>query len=217
MNRIIFIIIVGISIMFISACNGEDSSGNEADYEETKKMVVDILQTDDGKQAIIEIISDDDIKKELAIESDIVKESINEKLVSEEGTEMWKNLFEDPSFVETFASSMEEEQQELMKKLMNNSDYQEQMLELLQNPEIDEQMLRVLKGQEFRSHLEKTIQQTLETPTFQAKIQEILLKAAEEQESGQGDSGGDPAESEGNGESSGNGGEDGGGGENGDQ
>ena len=35
------------------------------DYEETKKMVVDILKTDDGKKAIQQVMSDEKMKSEL--------------------------------------------------------------------------------------------------------------------------------------------------------
>jgi len=86
------------------------------------------------------------------------------------------------------------------------------MIELLQDPKMDEQMVTVLKSQDFRSHLEKTIQETLETPTFQAKIQEILLKAAEEQGSQSGGQGGSGGDSGSGGGQSGGGSDSGGGG-----
>ena len=91
----------------------------------------------------------------------------------------------------------------------------EMTVPLMQNPEVTDQILSVLKGQQFRAHLEETIQQTLETPTFQAKMQDILLKAAEEQAKGeQGDKGKGQGDSPGGGgqESSGGGGVGGGGG-----
>src|SRR5699024_1136023 len=135
------------------------------------------------------------------MESDVVKDSITEALVSEKGTKMWQNLFEDPTFVESFNKSMEEEQKKLFKSLMNDSEFQKQMLELLQNPEISNQTLSLMKSQQFREHLEKTIQQTLETPTFQAKMQELLLKAAdkkqESEEGGKSTGGGNGNEGEG--------------------
>lgn len=193
MIRSIFITIAGISIILMSACNGENSSGNEGDYDTTKKMVVDILQTEDGKKALAEIMTDEKMKQELVIDSEVVKKAINETLSSEKSADMWKKLFKDPKFVESFANSMSDEQKKLMKNLMNDPDYQKQMLELLQNPQVNEQILQVLKGQQFRAHLEETIQQTIETPSFQAKIQDVLLKAAEKQgsekkeESGGGD------------------------------
>ncbi|MBP2079086.1 spore germination lipoprotein GerD [Oceanobacillus polygoni] len=201
MLRKVCLTLLGISLMVLVACNGEGGSHNEGDYEATKKMVVDILQTEDGKKALAEIMSDEKLKQELVIQSDVVKESINETLVSDKGKEMWSTLFEDPSFVEGYAKSMSEEQKELMKDLMSDAEYQKQMLELLQNPEVTNQMLSLLKSQQFKAHLEESITQTLETPLFQAKMQEILLKAAEEQAKQQG--GGGSQQGEGGSQSSG--------------
>src|SRR5699024_2676896 len=91
-------------------------------------------------------------------------------------------LFNDPSFVKSYAESLSDEQEKLMKKLMNDAEFQNQMLDLLQNPEINKQMLTILKGQEFRSHIEDLIKETLDTPLFQEKMATILLEAAEEKE-----------------------------------
>ncbi|MBM7601838.1 spore germination protein D [Virgibacillus halotolerans] len=197
MIRNIFILIAGISIIMMSACDGGDSSAKEGEYDTTKKMVVDILQTDDGRRALAEIMTDDKMKQELVINSDVVKQSINDALTSEKGAEMWTKLFKDPKFVESYVKSMSDEQKKLMKNLMNDAEFQKQMLELLQNPEITEQMLQVLKGQQFRAHLETAIQQTIDTPLFQAKIQDILLKAADEEnknESAKDEEGGEKTE-----------------------
>ncbi len=186
-------------IILLTACGGNQSGQEQTDYEQTKKMVVDILQTEDGKKALMEILKEEQLKQELVIESDVVKSSINEALVSDKGKEMWKTLFEDPSFVKGYTDAIQDEQTKWLKDMMNDAEYQEKMLELLQNPEISAMILSLLKSQQFRSHLEETIQQTLETPLFQAKIQEILLKAAEEQAKQDG----------GGGEGSGGGGSDG--------
>jgi len=198
MIRSLLISVIILSALVVSGCNGGTAAMEEQDYEQTKKMVVDILQTEDGKKALKEILADEELKQELVIESEMVKDSINETLASDQGTEMWSKLFQDPEFVQGYASSMNEEQEKMMKNLMNDSEYQKQMLDLMQNPEMEEQMLGVLKGQAFRAHLEETIQQTLETPVFQAKIQEILLKAAEKQSQQQeGENGGDSGSAEG--------------------
>src|SRR5690625_4087895 len=181
MMRMTFIALISLFILIASACTEEIKSGKETEYDATKKMVVDILQTEDGKKALKELMTDEEMKKELIIGSDVVKNAIDQTLISDKGKEMWSKLFEDPTFVENFAKSMSEEQKKLMKGLMNDAEFQKQMLELLQDPEMTKQMLGLMKSQEFRSHLEETIQQTLETPLFQAKITEILLKAAEKQ------------------------------------
>src|SRR5690625_1948253 len=198
MMRIISFALMSLFILITaSACTEDTKSSKETDYDATKKMVVDILQTEDGKKALKELMTDEEMKKELIIDSDVVKNAIDEVLISEKGQEMWSELFKDPTFVENFAKSITEEHKKLMKSLMNDAEFQKQMLELLQDPEMTKQMIGLIKSQEFRSHLEETIQQTLETPTIQAKIKEILLKAAEKQgkeqeqsESGGGDNSG---------------------------
>ena len=191
MTRFYIIAIISFVIILFAGCGDNNAAKKDSDYDQTKNMVVDILQTEDGKKALQEIIADDKMKQHLVMESDVVKDSITEALVSEKGAKMWQNLFEDPTFVESFNKSMEEEQKKLFKSLMNDSEFQKQMLELLQNPEISNQTLSLLKSQQFRGHLEETIQQTLDTPTFQAKMQDILLKAAEKQQQSKGGGGQD--------------------------
>ena len=83
MKKQLFIFLI--SCIFLVACGGNNASQNEVDYEKTKKMVVDILQTEDGKKALIEIMQDEKLKQELVIQSDVVKDAINEGLLSEKG------------------------------------------------------------------------------------------------------------------------------------
>lgn len=212
MPRFVLIAFFSLIILILGACGGggDTASGKDNEYDTTKKMMVDILQTDEGKKALIETLNDEDMRQQLVIESDVVRKSINDMLTSEKSSEMWTKLFKDPTFVESYAESMEKENIDLMKGLMNDSEYQQQMLELLQNPEMTNQILTLLKSQQFRAHLEETIQQTLDNPLFQAKITEVLLKAAEKQQGQQGQS-----EQQGGGEQSGEqgeGGQEGGGG-----
>ena len=168
-------------VTVISGCTNE-STKHDIDYEQTKKMVVDILQTDEGKKALREIMTDEKMKQHLIMESDAIKKAITEMLSSDQGSDMWKKLFEDPEFAKTFSESLAEEQKKLFKALMNDADFQKKMIELLQNPEITQQNLSLMKSQQFREHLEETIQQTLESPLFQAKMQDVLLKAASKKE-----------------------------------
>lgn len=179
MKRIFSIVVVSMLLFFINGCTNNDAEKKESDYDKTKKMVVDILQTEDGKKALAEIMEDEEMKEKLVINSDDVETSITNVLSSEQGKEMWKDLFNDPSFVKSYAESMSTEQEKLLKKLMNDAEFQKQMLDLLQNPTINDQMLTILKGQKFRSHIEEIIKETLDTPLFQEKIATLLLDAAE--------------------------------------
>lgn len=203
MLRAIFISFAALAILSLSACSdGQSSAVQKSDYDTTKKMVLDILQTEDGKKALKELLADEQMKQQLVMQDDTVKKAVNEALVSDEGKQMWEKLFSDPTFVNSFAKSMATEHQKLMKELMKDPDYQKQILSLLKNPQMQEQMLNVMQSQKFRDHLQDTVKETLQSPTFQAKMTETLLKAAEEQgqqKQGKGDKGnkGDNASEEG--------------------
>lgn len=180
-HKIYQIIYISIFLSILVACGGDNTAGKDMDYEATKKMVVDILKTEEGKKALNELMTEDKMKEKLVIDSDVVKKSINGALASEKGKKAWEKLFEDPKFVKNYAESMEDSLNKLMKDLMKDAAFQKQMIELLQNPEMEAQMLKVMKSQKFGEHMEKSIQETFESPIFQAKLQEILLKAATEQ------------------------------------
>ncbi|WP_066175024.1 spore germination lipoprotein GerD [Bacillus marinisedimentorum] len=174
----------------LGGCAAEATDSSQPNYDETKKMVVDILKTDEGKKAIQDLVADEKIKEQMVLDQAFVKKTIEENLTSDKGKEFWKKQFEDPKFAETFAKSMQKQQEELMKKLMKDPDYQKSMIELYQNPDMEKQLLTVMKGQEFRQHLQKLMQETFESPLFKAKIQDLLMKAAEEAGSGQQKEGG---------------------------
>ncbi|WP_173917925.1 spore germination lipoprotein GerD [Halobacillus sp. Marseille-Q1614] len=176
-------------VMLLAACNGTSSASEQADYDTTKNMMVDILKTDDGQKALKEVLSEEEMKQEMALESADVQNAVKETLLSEKGKAFWSKLFSDPSFVQEFSKVVQEEQEGLMKGLMKDSEYQSSLIELYQNPEMMEKMLEVMQGQKFRAHLEKTIQETLNNPVFQAKMSETLLKAAEDMQSGGGGQG----------------------------
>lgn len=183
MKRHLSIIFLVLSILFISACGNNDES-HEAEYETTKKMVIDILQTEEGKKALKDLLADNQLQELLVIESDEVKETVTKAISSEKSKENWKKMFQDPEFIQTYAKSISGEQKKLMKDLMHDSQFQEQMIELLNNPEVNKQMLSVLTSQAFRAHLEKTIQETLQSPLFQEKISKAIQEAAKQDSSG---------------------------------
>lgn len=176
------------------------------DYEETKKMVVDILKTDDGKKAIQEVMKDEKMKAELIMDQGVVKDTISKTLTSDKGTEFWKKAIEDPKFAESMAKSMKDGNEKLLKDLMKDPEYQGMMMDLMKDPEFQKELTEALKSKEYREHLQKVILETFESPLFKAKIQDILLKAAEEagggKESEEGGGGGESGQTGGGQESS---------------
>lgn len=171
-----------ILILLLAACAAENSA-EKFDYEQTKKMVVDILKTDEGKKALQEVMDDEKMQERLIMDQAVVKETIENALTSEKGVEFWKKAFEDPNFAESFAKSMQKEYEALHKKLMKDPEYQSLMLDILKDPELMKEVTDLLKSKEFREHIQTIMTETFESPIYQKKIQDILLKAAEKQAS----------------------------------
>ncbi|MCA1028681.1 spore gernimation protein GerD [Cytobacillus kochii] len=184
-------------ILTLTACS--QSGSEHMDYDQTKKMIVDILKTDDGKQALQDLMADEKIKQQLVMDQNMVTETIESTLTSEKGTEFWKKSFEDPAFAETMAKSMKSENEELLKDLMKDPDYQKMMMDILKDPEMEKKLTEVMKSQEFRAHLQTVITETFESPLFKAKLQDVLMKAAEESQSGKSGKEGGGSSSEGGG------------------
>ncbi|MCU9615179.1 spore germination lipoprotein GerD [Caldibacillus lycopersici] len=166
--------------IFANGCSTQNNAA-EVDYDETKKMVVDILKTDDGKKALKEVLADEELKQELVMDNTVVADSIAKTLVSDKGKEFWKTSFEDPDFVKAYAESMKTENENLLKGLIKDPEYRTMLVEVLHDPELETELSDLLKSTDYRKHLQSVITETIESPLYQAKIQEILLKAASEQ------------------------------------
>lgn len=171
-------------LLLLVSCAPKEQGGQQLDYEQTKKMVVDILKTDDGKKAIEEIMADEKFKQTLVMDQAIVAQSIEQALTSEKGVEFWKKAFEDPKFVEAFAKSMQVEHEKLIKNLMKDPEYQAMMIDILKNPEIEKEVATLLKSQEYRKYLQTVVSETFESPLYQAKLLDLFIKAAEEAQKG---------------------------------
>ena len=185
MKRIFLFLLLILAIFFTTSCaQDQASTGGKLDYEETKKMVVDILKTDDGKKALQEVLSDEKLKEKLVMDHAVVTETVEKTLTSEKGIEFWKKTFEDPKFAESIAKTMQKENEQLLKNLMNDPEYRGKMIEILKDPELGKEVTNLLKSNEYRDHVKQVVTETLESPLYQTKIQELLLKAAEEQSSG---------------------------------
>jgi spore germination protein D len=174
------LLLLTLMIVILSGCTGTEESGGEVDYEQTKKMVVDILKTDDGKKAIQEVMSDETMQEKLVMDQKVVTDTIVKTLTSEKGAEFWKKNFEDPKFAESIAKSMKKENETLLKNLMKDPEYRGMMIEVLKDPELEKELTTILKSKEYREHVQKVVTETFESPLFKVKMQAILLKAAEE-------------------------------------
>ncbi|MDF2856889.1 MAG: spore gernimation protein GerD [Neobacillus sp.] len=180
------ILLLLLIMVFLSSCGATDSgNGGQIDYEQTKKMVVDILKTDDGKKAIQELMADESMKEKLVMDQKVVSDTIEQTLTTDKAIEFWKKTFSDSKFAASAAKNMRAENEKLLKDLMNDPEYRAMMIEVFKEPEMQKELADALKSKEYREHLKEVITETLESPIYKAKIEESLLKAAEEMKSGE--------------------------------
>lgn len=207
MKKIIKFILPATFLLLAAGCASPAQSAGEVDYEETKKMVVDILKTDDGKKAIQEVMGDDGMKEKLIMDQPVVIDTVEKTLTSEKGMEFWKKSFEDPKFAESVAKSMKKENEKLLKDLMKDPEYKGMMMEVMKDPELEKELTTLLKSKEYREHLQKVMTETFESPLFKAKLQALIVKAAEEmptqKSDGGSEDGGGSSDGGGSGESGG--------------
>lgn len=162
---------------FTGCSSSDTSSGGQMDYDQTKKMLVDILKTDEGKKAIQDVLSDPKMKASLVMDQNVVTNTIQQTLTSDKATEFWKKAFSDATFAQAVAKNMKTENQQLLKELMNDPEYRSMMVEVFKEPEIQKEMTDALKSKDYRSHLQSVITDTMESPLFKAKMEQIILKA----------------------------------------
>ncbi|PLR84727.1 spore gernimation protein GerD [Bacillus canaveralius] len=201
MNQTYHLLLPFLVIGLISGCAQNESGGGQVDYEETKKMVVDILHTDDGRKAIEEVMTSDGMKQNLVMEQATVSDTIQTTLTSDKGTQFLQKSFDDPKFAESMAKSMQKENEKLLKNLMKDPEYRAMMVEILKDPAIQSDVTDILKSNDYRTHLQTVVAETFESPLYQARIQDILLKAANKPQGGkqaQGGGGGGDQGSSGN-------------------
>ncbi len=181
MNKWINLVTLCFLGIFLVSCAASEGKGNDITYEETKKMIVDILKTDEGKKALQDVLTDEKFKQEIVMDQATVKKAIEDTLVSEKGKKFWQEQFKDEKFAETFAKGMDKSTGVLMKKLMNDPEYQRKMMEIMQNPEMEKNFEKLMKSDKMRSHYQKLIGEAFDNPLFKAEIYDMLKKVADEE------------------------------------
>ncbi|OLO27134.1 spore gernimation protein GerD [Alkalihalophilus pseudofirmus] len=176
------IIIPTILIFFITGCATAEGGGNsQPDYESMKKMMVDMLQTDEGKKAISEAITDEEVQQELIMEQAFVKQTIQQTLTSEQGKAFWQQTMQDPEFARALAESIKPETEKMLKALMKDPEYQQMMMDILKDPEMEKAALDLMRTKEYRQQVMTIMADAFESPFFVSKVNQILGKVTAEQ------------------------------------
>jgi spore germination protein D len=180
MNRKVALILVSCLMVLSMGCNQQAQTA-KPDYKETKQMVIDILQTDEGKKVISETMTDPKIKEKVILSDMKIQQTIEKSLTSPENKKQLQEVMKDPKFAASFAKAIKEENKKLQKDLMKDPEYQEMMITILKNPEAEKMLLDVMKGKAYRQQTMAIMKESIESPMFRMEIMELLTKVYEEE------------------------------------
>ncbi|MBK3496552.1 spore gernimation protein [Viridibacillus sp. YIM B01967] len=164
-------------VVFLYGCSANQQ--NTQSYDEMKKIVLDSLQSEDGKKAMRQLLEDSSFRDMLILEHEDVKKAIEETMLSKEAEAYWKKQFEDPKFRETFAKSMKKEQEGVMKDLMKDASFQKDLEQFFGQPDMQKQLEKILKSANSKENLEKVIAETIESPLLQEKWLKLIQSVGE--------------------------------------
>ena len=173
-NRLLSVLFV---VLLLSSCS--DATNQTQSYEEMKKMMMDSLQTEDGKKAVRQLLEDPSLRDLIVLEHDEVQNAINDTLLSEDAKEFWKKTFEDPKFKENLAKSMKDQQTEIMKDLIKSSSYQEDLIKFFGQADMQKELEKILQSATLRKQMEEVVKETIEDPLLQTKWQDLIMKSGE--------------------------------------
>ena len=171
--------IIIITVSFLAGCNAfKKQEETKPDYQELKQMVIDILQTEDGKKAIQKTIEDAKVKKDLFLDTNEVKKIIQTEFFSPENKEKLKSMYEDPKFAKELGETLKKENKDLLKDLMKDPEYRKMMIEVLKEKEFEKMILDTMKSNTYRTQMQLVIKDSLESPMFKYDLLKLMEEAS---------------------------------------
>ncbi|MER2000456.1 MAG: spore germination lipoprotein GerD [Lysinibacillus sp.] len=156
-----------------------ESKNSTLSYEEIQKIMVDTLQTEEGKKAMQQLLADPKFQELLVLDQKTVQTSIETTLLSEDGKAFWKSLFEDPKFQESYAKSLEHQHKKILEGMLTDANTQKELKAFFGQPDMQKQFETILKGEALRKQMEEVVMETIENPLLQTKWQELIKKSGE--------------------------------------
>lgn len=175
-------------IIMLSSCGSDSSGGNTLSYDETKSMVIDILNSEEGKKAITEAEKKSGgqgggAKMQLLStpEGQQIQLAVKDVLTDPSYPKHLEKMMTDPKFAGDFAKAIVKQNKQIHKDLMKDPEYQTKMVELMNNSDFKKIIIDVLKSPEYRQQSMSIMQESLKSPLFRLELMELMKKVMEEE------------------------------------
>lgn len=181
MRNILFAVMI---VILTTACSNaaQRPESQGPNYRQVKEMVIDVLETNEGKKAIREMMKDPEFKREAVITSQDMEKAVAKTLQDPKSKKELENILKKPEVAKNFAEATRKEQQKLMKQLMKDPEYQKLLLDVLRDPEFEDHLLHLMKSRKYRQEMPKIMEEAMDTPSFQKKMEKLLEEAVKKAE-----------------------------------
>lgn len=160
-------------------------------------MMMDILHSQQGKQALKDILQDPSFKQSLAINQQDINQALTKAITSGgPSNNMIQSQMKDPQFASAMVKAAKKEHQDLLKTLVKDPEYQTQLLTLMKSPSYQQTLIPLMQTPECRQAIMKVMMDSLQNPEFKLMYMDTVKEAIR---SGAGVSGQPTASSSGSG------------------
>lgn len=166
-------------LVLTSCGGGGQAQGSQIDYKSMKDMVLDIMQTEEAKQAVEKMMKDEKFQQNIMLDENTVRTTLIQSMTNPNSTHI-KEAFKDPKFASTLAKSMKNEQKNLMKDLMKDPEFQKELVTVMKDPEFEKNMLDLMKSAAYRQQTMQIMKESLQSPLFQEDMMKLMTKVTEE-------------------------------------
>lgn len=181
--------LTGMLLAVLGACSPSPKpESKQQDYQETKQMIVDVLQSQEGKKAFQELLKEPEFRNEIIINDHEFEQAFQKLLTDPKMSKQLETVLAKTEVASNFAKVTQKEQAQLSKQLMKDPEYQKMMMDLWKDPEYTKQLLQLMKSQDYRKQTMKVMEEALDNPMFKEKFSKLMEEAMKKQQ--QGESGG---------------------------
>ncbi|WP_035100087.1 spore germination lipoprotein GerD [Aneurinibacillus terranovensis] len=186
-----FYLILAFTMVTGCGAGGGNTNASSPDYREMKPMVVDILKTTEGKQAIKEAMQGSDES------GGQQKGGMSTKSTGGSGGQGGSNqsqgggdtgdttmkihqMMQDPKIAASFAKTMTEENRTLIKGLIKDPEYQRMLMDVMRDPQFEKVLLETMKSPSYRQQTMSVMKDSLQSPLFRVEMVNLIHKAQQE-------------------------------------
>lgn len=183
--------------LLLAGCGaGADVSGANAqqqqqqDYSQNKQMVLDILQSTDGKKALAQALQDPSLRTQWLVSQTDVSKAMEKALTTGKDKSLLAQQLKDPKFASHLAKAIGPQLIDHQKQLMKDPTYQKDFMVLLKSPEFTQQLQTLMQTPQFRGQIMQVMTDALKNPAFRLQFEDALKSAVAEQMKSAGQQGG---------------------------